>query len=76
MRLNIGRSVELGLNLALDTCNLNSGLDALLLRRHFRDWKPNGRVTRQIKLHGLRRINRLVFLGLYNDNRSVFLSAS
>ena len=76
MRLNVGMSLERGLNLAVDTCNLNSGLDAVQLRSHFRDWKPNGRVTRQIKLHGLRRINRLVFLGLYNDNRSVFLSAS
>ena len=34
MRLNIGWSVELGLNLALDTQNLNLGLDALELRRH------------------------------------------
>ena len=64
MRLNVGTSLELGLNLALDTCNFNSGLDAFQLRRHFRDRKPSGRVTRQMKLHGLRRINRIAFLGL------------
>ena len=73
---NVGRSVELGLNLSLDTCSLISGLDALQLQRYFRDWKPNGKATRQIQLLGLRRINRRLFIGLYNDNRSVFLSAS
>ena len=64
MRLNIGWSVKLGLNLALDTQNLNLGLDALELRRHSWDWKPKEKATWQKKLLGLRKINRLLFLGL------------
>ena len=64
MWLNIGWSVELGLNLALDTQNLNLGLDALELQRHSWDWKPKEKATWQKKLLSLRKINRLLFLGL------------
>ena len=64
MRLNVGWSVELGLNLAFDTQNLILGLDALQLRRHSWDWKPKEKATWQIKLLGLCEINRLLFLGL------------
>ena len=64
MRLNVGMSLELGLNLGWDTYNLESDLGALQLRYRFQDLKENGKVTRQIKLLGLRLINRLVSLNL------------
>ena len=49
----------------LDTYNLDSDLCALQLRYRFRDLKENEKVTRQIKLLGLRLINRLVSLDLF-----------
>ena len=64
MRLNFGMSLELGLNLGLDTYNLESDLCALQLRYRFQDLKENGKVTRQIKLLSLRLINRLASLNL------------
>ena len=64
MRLNVGMSLELGLNLGWDTYNLESDLGALQLRYRYQDLKENGKVTRQIKLLGLRLINRLVSLNL------------
>ena len=64
MRLDVGMSLELGLNLGLDTYNLESDLCALQLRDRFQDLKENGKRTRQIKLLSLRLINRLASLNL------------
>ena len=64
MRLNVGMNLELGLNLGLDTNNLDSDLGALPLRYRFRGLKENEKVTRRIRLLGLRLINRLVSLDL------------
>ena len=64
MRLDVGMSLELGLNLGLDRYNLESDLSALQLRYRFQDLKENGKVTRQIKLLSLRLINRLASLKL------------
>ena len=61
MRLNVGMSLEL---VGLDTYNLDSYLCALQLRYRFRGLKENDKVTQQIKLHDLRPISQLVFLGL------------
>ena len=61
MRLNVGMSLEL---VGLDTYNLDSDLCALQLRCRFRDLKEYEKVTRQIKLLGLRLINRVVSLDL------------
>ena len=61
MRLNVGMSLEL---VGLDTYYLDSYLGALQLRCRFQDLKENEKVTRKIKLHDLRPISRLVFLGL------------
>ena len=66
-------AVELGMSLelvGLDTYNLDSDLCALQLRCRFRDLKENEKVTRQIKLHGLRRMNRLMFLGLLRTRQA------
>ena len=61
MWLNVGMSLEL---VGLDTYNLDSDLCALQLRCRFRDLKEYEKVTRQIKLPGLRLINRVVSLDL------------
>ena len=66
-------AIELGMSLelvGLDTYNLDSDLCALQLRCRFRDLKENEKVTRQIKLHGLRRMNRLMFLGLLRTQQA------
>ena len=70
MRLNIGMNLELGLNLGLDTYNLDSYLGALQLRYRFQDLKENEKVTQQIKLQDLRPITRLVFLGLLRTQQA------
>ena len=61
MWLNVGMSLEL---VGLDTYNLDSDLCALQPRCRFRDLKEYEKVTRQIKLPGLRLINRVVSLDL------------
>ena len=71
MRLNVGWSVELGLNL---------GLVTLPVRRHSWEWKPKEKAAWQIKLLCLRQIIGFCFLVPYiycngsNRNRSMFLS--
>ena len=70
MRLNVGMTLELGLNLGLATYNLDLYLGTFQLRYHFQDLKENEKVTQQIKLHGRRPINRLVFLGLLQTQQA------
>ena len=67
MRLNVGMSLEL---VGLDTYYLDSYLGTLQLRYRFKDLKENEKVTRQIKLHDLRPISRLVFLGLLRTQQA------
>ena len=67
MRLNVGMSLEL---VGLDTYNLDSELCALQLRYRFRGLKENEKVTQQIKLHDLRPISRLKFLGLLRTQQA------
>ena len=71
--VGVQNAFELGMSLelvGLDTYNLDSDLCALQLRCRFRDLKENEKVTRQIKLHGLRRMNRLMFLGLLRTQQA------
>ena len=71
--VGVQNAVELGISLelvGLDTYNLDSDLCALQLRCRFRDLKENEKVTRQIKLHGPRRMNRLMFLGLLRTQQA------
>ena len=70
MRLNVGMTLELGLNLGLATYNLDLYLGTFQLRYHFQDLKENEKVTQQIKLHCRRPINRLVFLGLLQTQQA------
>ena len=71
MRLNVGWTVELGLNL---------GLVTLPVRRHSWEWKPKEKAAWQMKLLCLRQIIGFCFLVPYiycngsNRNRSMFLS--
>ena len=58
MRLNVGMLLELGLNLGLDTYNLDLDLCAFQHRCRFRDLKEIEKVTLQIKLLSLRLIER------------------
>ena len=56
MQLNVGWSVELGLNLDLGT---------LSVRHHSWEWRPKEKAAWQIKLLGLRQIIGFCFLVSY-----------